>query len=222
MLQRLIAFFLTAFAVYLAWIFGLRALATWRWNRAHASPEASNQAFLRIYGGSELKILQFYSPEASVVEGSTGKICYGVVNAKSVRIEPHLEGVYPAISRCIDVAPQHETRYTLTAEGQDGRTISQSFVLGVRPDQASLPRITSLAIRKSERDYTGKWIFSLSFAAENPEEVSIDPPVFPTLHRSPRGDFYVAPRKTTTYTLTVTGKHGHKAQRELTVQVPPV
>jgi hypothetical protein len=35
------------------------------------------------------------------------------------------------------------------------------------------------------------------------------------------GSFYVAPEKTTTYTLTVTGKYGHKATRSLTVEVPP-
>ena len=132
-----------------------------------------------------------------------------------------MEGVRPSMNRCVEAAAARSTRYTLTAEGQDGRTVSESFVVGVHPDQATLPRITSFVIAKRERDYAGKWIFSLSFSAQNPEEVSIDPPVFPTLHRSPFGSFYVAPEKTTTYTLTVTGKNGHKVQRDLTVQVPP-
>jgi hypothetical protein len=74
---------------------------------------------------------------------------------------------------------------------------------------------------KRQRDYDGKWIFSLSFAAHNPEEVTIDPPVFPPLRGAPSGSFYVSPHKTTTYTLTVTGKNGHKVRRQLTVQVPP-
>ena len=50
--------------------------------------------------------------------------------------------------------------------------------------------------------------------------MDIDPPVFPTLHGSPYGNFYVSPRKTTTYTLTVTGKKGRQARRQLTVEVP--
>src|SRR5204863_9006007 len=125
-----------------------------------------------------------------------------------------------AWNRGVEVGAERETRYTLTAEGADGRRISESFVLGVHADQDTLPRITSFGIAKRERDYTGKWIFSLSFAAQNPEEVSIDPPVFSPLHRSPMGSFYVAPEKTTTYTLTVTGKYGHKAQKQVTVEVP--
>jgi hypothetical protein len=59
------------------------------------------------------------------------------------------------------------------------------------------------------------------FGAKNPEEVSIDPPVFPPLHGAVYGQFYVAPAQTTTYTLTVTGKKGRKAQRQLTIEVPP-
>jgi hypothetical protein len=168
-----------------------------------------------------VKILQFYARDGNIVEGTKSVVCYGVLNAKSVRIEPRLEGVSPSLNRCVEVSAEKETRYTLTAEGADGRTVSESFVLGVRPDEETLPRITTFAITKRERDYTGKWIFSLAFSAQNPEEVSIDPPVFRPLHRSPMGSFYVAPEKTTTYTLTVTGKYGHKATRSVTVQVPP-
>src|SRR5262249_6380046 len=182
---------------------------------------AANPEFDRIYGGTQVRILQFYARESAVIEGGKSVICYGVVNAKSVRVEPPLEGISPALNRCVEAAPRRDTRYTLIAEGQDGTMVSESFVLGVVPDQETLPRITSFRITKTERDYTGKWIFSLAFAAQNPEEVSIDPQVFPTLHRSPMGQFYVAPEKTTTYTLTVTGKYGHKAQRQLTVRVPP-
>ncbi len=218
---RLFAFFFAAAAIYLGWVFSLRAIATWRWNRAHARPETVNSRFLGDYGGTDVRILQFYSPEASIAEGRPARICYGVVNARSVRIQPPVATVYPAISRCVETTPARDTRYTLTAEGAGGRTVSQSFVLGVHPDPETLPQITSFVLRKSERDYSGKWIFSLSFAARNAEEISIDPPVFPVLHRSPFGDFYVAPPKTTTYTLTATGKHGHRAQRKLTVRVPP-
>jgi hypothetical protein len=177
--------------------------------------------FTRIYGGSAVKILQFYARDGTLLEGGKSVICYGVLNAASVRIEPAVEGVGPALNRCVEIAPERETRYTLTAEGLDGRTVSESFVLGVVPDEAELPKITRFAITKKERDYTGKWIFSLAFAAQNPQQVSIDPPVFRPLQRSPVGSFYVAPAQTTTYTLTVTGKRGHKTQKSLTVEVPP-
>ena len=208
-------------ATYLAWVFVSRAIGTTRWARQHPAAGEPNRAFDRIYGGTDVKILQFYAREASVTEGAKSVLCYGVLNARSVRIDPPVEGVSPALNRCVEIAPEKDTRYTLTAEGNDGRTVSETFVLGVTPDQETLPRITTFGISKKERDYTGKWIFSLTYAAQNPEEVSIEPPVFRPLHRSPMGSFYVAPERTTTYTLTVTGKRGHKTQRSVTVEVPP-
>jgi hypothetical protein len=220
-LSRLLFLATVLTAAYVAWVLVSRERGARRWAREQARPAAGSSAFDRTYGGTDVKILQFYAREGSVTEGSKSLICYGVMNAKSVRIEPPLGTFYPAVNRCVEAAPKRETRYTLTAEGHDGRIVSESFVVGVHADQATLPRITSFLIAKRERDYSGKWIFSLSFAAQNPEEVSIDPPVFPTLHRSPFGSFYVAPERTTTYTLTVTGKNGHKVQRDLTVEVPP-
>jgi hypothetical protein len=186
-----------------------------------AAEAAASAQFMRIYGGNAVKILQFYARDGDLTEGGKSVICYGVLNAKSVHIDPPVEGVAPALNRCVEIAPEHETRYTLTAEGTDGRTVSESFVLGVHADESELPKITRFGITKKERDYAGKWIFSLSFAATNPEEVSIEPPVFRPMHRSPMGHFYVAPTQTTTYTLTVTGKHGHKDQKSVIVEVPP-
>lgn len=208
---------------YLAWIFVSRAMSTNRWTRQNQPDEKANSEFNRIYGGTGVKILQFYARDVSMAQGTKSVICYGVLNAKTVRIEPKVEGVVsPSLNRCVEVYAEKATRFTLTAEGADGRTASESFELGVHADEATLPKITMFAVTKTERDYTGKWIFSLRFSAQNPEEVSIDPPVFRPLQRSPMGSFYVAPEKTTTYTLTVTGKFGHKATRSLTVQVPPV
>ena len=221
-LSRLVFLAAVGAATYLAWVFAARALRTGQWNREHAAQPPENPEFARTYGGADVKILQFYAREGSVIEGGKSLICYGVLNAKSVRIDPPVDGAYPALNRCLEVAPQRATRYTLTAEGQDGRSVSQSFVLGVHSDPDTLPRITSFGIAKRQRDYSGKWIFTLTFAAQNPEEVTIDPPAFPPLHGAPFGSFYVAPQTTTTYTLTVTGKHGHKVSRQLTVPVPPM
>jgi hypothetical protein len=208
-------------AAYLVWVFAGRAIDTSRWKRRNAPLDERSAEFARVYGGTDVKIIQFYARDGNIVEGTKSVICYGVLNAKSVRIDPPLAGVSPSLNRCVEVYAEKETRFTLTAEGFDGRSASESFVLGVRADQETLPRITRFAVTKRERDYSGKWIFSVAFSAENPEEVSIEPPAFPTLHRSPMGSFYVAPEKTTTYTLTVTGKFGHKATKTLTVQVPP-
>ena len=115
---------------YLGWVFASRhwpALPP----KARPDPElARRQAELdRIYGGSELKIIQFYSAAADVIEGTPTTMCYGVLNATSVRIEPPVEGVGVALNRCVQVAPRKDTRYTLFAEGRDGAVVSQSIVI---------------------------------------------------------------------------------------------
>jgi hypothetical protein len=147
-------------------------------------------------------------------------ICYGVLNAKSVRMEPPAPGVSVSLSKCVEIAPMRNTRYTLIAEGNDGRMVSESFVLGVKPDADSLPKINSFEIVDRKPDYRGRMVFLISFSQQNGLEVSIDPPAFPTLHGSPNGRFYAAPEKTTTYTLTVTGKFGHRVQQQLIATVP--
>src|SRR3954462_557998 len=107
---------------YLAWTFVSRAVSTGRWARKNQPVEARGAEFARLYGGSDVKILQFYARDGSIVGGTKAVICYGVLNAKGVRIEPRLEGVSPSLNRCVEVSVEKETRYTLTAEGLDGRT----------------------------------------------------------------------------------------------------
>jgi hypothetical protein len=167
-----------------------------------------------------VKILNFYAREGDVTEGSATVLCYAVENAKAVTMEPpSADGVWPSRNRCVEVRPTRETTYTLQAEGADGRTVSQSLNVEVKADQDALPRVSSFRIESCSRDYANKPIFKLSFSAGNVVEVSIDPPVFETLHGSPTGEFYVTPEKNTTYTLIVTGKHGHVAKRDLTVDI---
>jgi len=155
-----------------------------------------------------------------VADGGVTLLCYGVSNAKSVRIDPPVDGVSPSLTRCVEVRPKGETRYTLTAVGGDGKAVSQSVTVRIGTDTASLPKISSFKIDGTQKDYAGKTVFSVSFGVQNAEEISINPPVFPTLHGAPSGQFSVKPDKTTTYTLTVKGKNGQTAQKRLTVEVP--
>ena len=208
-------------AVYVSWVFLSRY---WSHHPAENNAKDSEQArrnaeFARTYGGSDVKILQFYAREGNLTQGNPTVLCYGVLNARAVRIEPKVDGVSPALSRCVEIAPLQGTRYTLTAEGNDGHTVSESFVLQVRADQATLPRITYFRVANHKME-GARHLYLLSFGDQNAEEVSIDPPVFPTLHGAPNGQFLVGPERTTTYTLTVTGKYGHKAERKLTIEIP--
>jgi len=217
--QLLLRMTLLAAFVWVAFVFGSRLLEYRRRDFAkERADSASRAAFLKTYGGDAVRILQFYARDGQLIEGRTTVLCYGVLNAKSVRIEPPVEGISPSLNRCVEISPAHETKYTLTADGNDGKTVTASFTLPVVPDTEMLPRIKTFAIERRGTDQ-GRQFFVLAFTVENAETVDIDPPVLPTLHKSPLGRFTVAPDKTTTYTLIVTGKHGHKAKQQLKVVV---
>ena len=50
-----------------------------------------------------------------------------------VRLDPPVEKVWPAVTRCFEVTPDRSTRYTLTAESAEHTTVSESFEIAVRP-----------------------------------------------------------------------------------------
>src|SRR5579883_1039151 len=109
----------------LIFVYVSRAISNYHWTRTHRPTAAENPEFARTYFGADVRILQFYAREGTVTEGDRTVLCYGVVNAKAVRLEPPIDNVYPAVNRCIDAAPGRQTQYTLTAEGPDGRTVSE-------------------------------------------------------------------------------------------------
>src|ERR1019366_2696923 len=205
---------------YLLYVFLARHSAEKRFSTRPVASDAATSAFDAAYGGANLKILQFYARDGVLYEGKSTVICYGVVNAKSVTIDPPIQGgAYVSFNRCVEAAPKRDTTYVLTAEGNSGKTVSASFTIRVQADPDSLPRITSFGINRHILE-KGRHIYTLAFAFQNGKNVSIDPPVFSPIEDSaPFGQFFVAPDKTTTYTLTVTGAFGHKAQKKLTLEV---
>ena len=84
-------------------------------------------------GGSSFEIVNFYASPGAVHRGDSAELCYGVSNAKSVDIQPKLpEGTWPSVSRCISVAPEKTTTYTLTAVGANGQKKTSSLTLEVQ------------------------------------------------------------------------------------------
>lgn len=89
-----------------------------------------------------VRILRFYASAGMLVTGETAQLCYGVVNAKSVRIAPLLAALSPSIGRCVEIGPKHTTHYTILAEGFDGRMAVQSLTLAVQaPAEAPVPKV---------------------------------------------------------------------------------
>jgi len=208
---------------YLFYVFLARHQADRRYAERNAPSDAevtkAAKAFEDTYGGKDLKILQFYAREGQLIEGHSTVLCYGVLNAKTVKIDPPVDGVAPALNRCVEVSPKHDTTYTMTADDGNGKTVTAQASVHLEQDMETVPRITSFTVQRHTVE-SGRHVYLLGFAFQNGKEVSIDPPVFsPMTDSAPFGQFFVSPEKTTTYTLTVTGPTGHKAQKKLTLDV---
>jgi hypothetical protein len=83
-------------------------------------------------GGKDFAILSFYASPPAVRRGESTQLCYGVSNAKKVRLEPQTQPVWPSVARCVNVSPSKSTTYTLTIEDAAGRTQSQNIDVKVQ------------------------------------------------------------------------------------------
>jgi len=116
-------------------------LSRWMENRgleARAKQEKNQKQLeqdrvaLEQMGGKELAIQNFYATPGTIRRGETVQLCYGVANAKSVKLEPQSSPVWPSYSRCVDVTPAKSTIYTLTIADAAGNSKTQTLEVKVR------------------------------------------------------------------------------------------
>jgi hypothetical protein len=127
---------LAVVAIVVSWI----VFSRWSDNRQierHAAQEKqekqreSDRIALDQMGGKTLDIQAFYANPGAVHRGETVQLCYGVANAKNVRLEPQPNPVWPSYARCVDVKPTKTTTYTLTIDDGAGNTKTQSLEVKV-------------------------------------------------------------------------------------------
>jgi len=99
--------------------------------RALERKRAADRFAVEQMGGDRFEILNFYASSANIRRGETVQLCYGVSNAKTVRLEPQPNAVWPSVARCVDIAPTHDTTYTLTIEDGKGNSKSASLTVKV-------------------------------------------------------------------------------------------
>ena len=87
---------------------------------------------LEQLGGKELAIQSFYATPGAIHKGESVQLCYGVANAKAVKLDPQPNAVWPSYARCVNVSPAKTTEYTLTISDASGNTKSQSLQVNVK------------------------------------------------------------------------------------------
>lgn len=140
-------------------------------------------------------------------------LCYGVENATTLALNPPVDKVWPALTRCIQVAPATTTKYTLTARNAAGAAASQTVALDVGPPKAKFLDISinSKEVKPGEQ-------VSFCFKAQNAVTVRGGPGKF--MRNDASHDCLIdRPKHTTTYKMTITGAGGDRDEAEITVTV---
>jgi hypothetical protein len=119
--------------LYVGWVFFSRRQENREIERKAAEEKrAADQSVVDMLGGNQFAILNFYASPGEIRRGEAAQLCYGVSNAKAVRIEPQTSAVWPSFSRCVDVTPKKDTTYTLAAEDAAGHIKTATVVVKVR------------------------------------------------------------------------------------------
>jgi hypothetical protein len=130
------SFLLGMVLLVVAWIF----LSRWQENHSierRSREEKSRKQLeddrvaLEQLGGKELAIQSFYASPGSIHKGESVQLCYGVANAKTLKLEPQPNAVWPSYARCVSVSPAKSTTYTLTISDASGNTKTQSVQVKV-------------------------------------------------------------------------------------------
>lgn len=122
-------------ALYVAWTFYSRHESA---RKAQESIETKRQEAEKrsaelIFGSGEIKFTVFSADHGVLRRGETTHLCYGVVNATALKIDPPVgEPVKPTNRHCVDITPPKTTTYTLTASNDKGDAKTVSLTVQVK------------------------------------------------------------------------------------------
>jgi hypothetical protein len=122
-------------AIYVAWVFYSRYESSKQAVQAIAAKRDAErkQVIDEIYGSGEIRFQNFSADNGVLKRGQSTELCYGVVNATSVKLTPPVgEDVKPMYHHCVEIAPAKTTTYTMTAYNAKGQNKSVSLTIHVQ------------------------------------------------------------------------------------------
>ncbi len=191
--------------LYVLWVYGMRSPGG-----REAARGGGRQPEVRQTG---VKITQFYASTGEVIRGKHAIVCYGVENARAVRIEPPVEELKPSWNRCISITPEHDTTYTLWAEGLDGTRVSESFTVKVKPPPPAI-----LFVALSDEEIRRGQPLTICYGVANATSARLEPLGGP-LAPSDKHCIRLFPVRTTRFTFTASGPDGPDDREQFTVRV---
>lgn len=166
------------------------------------------------------KIINFYANPGTIAKGEESLLCYGTESVTEVRIDPPVETLKPALSRCFQVKPDATTEYKLTATGAGGDT-SQSITVTVQGVKKAESRTGPQLIRyfvSDTKELSGPGRATMCYALMNAVSATLTPGTGP-IPISERRCMSVAVNQTTTFRLEAKSASGAVDSESLTVTV---
>ncbi len=104
--------------IYVAWTFYSRHESNVAAERAAAAKEQEQRqrTVNAVFGSGEILFSTFSADSGLLKRGDHTQLCYGVENAKTVKLDPPVASLKPTYRNCIEIAPTRTTTYTITAE----------------------------------------------------------------------------------------------------------
>jgi hypothetical protein len=159
------------------------------------------------------KITQLYATVSPLPRGEKALLCYGVENARTVWLEPPRQELSAALARCVEVSPEADTTYTLTAEGADGKSVKRDLKIAVGSGLVKIGKVTVSAMEVNPGD-----LVSICWEAANARVVSIAPIGY-RRQSAAKGCATHQPRKSTTYVVTAEGAAGDRDEEKVPIKV---
>ena len=122
----------TAFVFWSRWQVNQDIAAKERAARAAKVRDDAAKSF-EVLGGADFNIVSFYAMPGTIHRGDSVDMCYGVSNAKSVKLDPpDVASMFPSLNRCVKVVPKKTTTYTFTADDGKGNTKTAQLTIEVQ------------------------------------------------------------------------------------------
>lgn len=122
-------------AIYVAWVFYSRHESSKQAAQAIAAKQEEQRKHVidEVYGSGEIRFQNFSADNGELKRGQSTELCYGVVNATSVKLTPPVgEDLKPMYHHCVEIEPEKTTTYTMTAYNAKGESKSVSLIIHVR------------------------------------------------------------------------------------------
>ncbi len=120
--------------LYVAWTFYSRHQSDVAAEHAAAAKEQERRerTVSAVFGSGEILFSTFSADTGLLKRGDHTQLCYGVENAKTIKLDPPIAEVKPTYRSCIEIAPKKTTTYTITADDGKGHAKSQSLTVRVQ------------------------------------------------------------------------------------------